>query len=121
MYILHTLGVKWAFAPCVAVVEDARWGRTYESFGDDPVVVAKLGAAHIRGLQGVDGPAFLQASGACIPSHSVAACAKHFVGDGGVAFGSGTMAEKILDRGDVQMDEAAFREKHLRPYVEAGE
>jgi len=47
-----TPGVAWAFAPCVAVVGDCRWGRTYESFGEDTAKVAACGAAHIKGLQG---------------------------------------------------------------------
>src|SRR5258706_5684458 len=63
-------GVRWAFAPCIAVVQNDRWGRTYESFGDDPDLVSKLGAAAVTGLQGKE-----LSSGS-----SVLACAKHFIG-----------------------------------------
>ena len=35
-------GILWNFGPCVAVVHDLRWGRTYESFGEDPSLVASL-------------------------------------------------------------------------------
>ena len=45
-------GIRWAFAPCVAVARDERWGRTYESFGENPELAEVLGAAAVRGLQG---------------------------------------------------------------------
>ena len=44
-------GIQWAFAPCVAVVQNERWGRTYESFGESPELVSQLGAAAVEGLQ----------------------------------------------------------------------
>ena len=47
-------GIHWTFAPCVAVPQDERWGRTYEGFGESPALVADLGAAAVRGLQGAD-------------------------------------------------------------------
>ena len=71
------------------------------------------GVAHIKGLQG----AAVDLWGTRV-SGTVAACAKHYVGDGGVAFGTGQMAEKLLDRCDVRLSEAEFKE-HLRPYVAA--
>ncbi|HEV2448154.1 MAG TPA: glycoside hydrolase family 3 N-terminal domain-containing protein, partial [Candidatus Sulfopaludibacter sp.] len=36
-------GIQWAFAPCVAVPQDIRWGRTYEGFSEDPAIVRELG------------------------------------------------------------------------------
>ena len=66
-------GINWAFAPCVAVAQDPRWGRTYESFGDSSELVGELGAAAVHGLQG---------SGFSRPN-AVLACVKHFAGDGG--------------------------------------
>jgi beta-glucosidase len=92
-------GIRWAFAPCVAVAQDARWGRTYESFGDSPALVSELGAAAVRGFQG------RQLSPA---PDSVLACAKHFVGDGGTQNG--------VDRGNTVCDEATLRALHLPPY-----
>lgn len=94
-------GIRWDFAPCVAVARDERWGRTYESFGEDPKLVATLGAAAVRGLQGerlseVD---------------SVVACAKHFLGDGGTTHGT--------DQGNTEVDEATLRKLHLPGYVAA--
>ena len=45
-------GIRWAFAPCVTVPQDERWGRTYEGFSDNPALVSELGAAAVRGFQG---------------------------------------------------------------------
>ena len=76
--------------------------------------MAELGAAAVRGLQG-DGVAGLA------DPLSVLACAKHYVGDGGTVFGTGqnTPLGKILDQGDVQLDEAELRRIHLPGYVAA--
>ena len=49
-------GPQWAFAPCVCVARDDRWGRTYESFGEDPALVEQMETA-IDGLQGAPRPA----------------------------------------------------------------
>ena len=49
---MRATGINWAFAPCVAVPRDDRWGRTYEGFGEDPALAAELGEAAVRGLQG---------------------------------------------------------------------
>jgi beta-glucosidase len=95
-------GIRWAFAPCVAVPQNARWGRTYEGYGDNTALVTKLGAAATIGLQGKK----LSADPA-----SVLACAKHFIGDGGTTDG--------IDQGDTQCDEATLRQKFLPPYVAA--
>ncbi len=112
-------GARWDFAPTVAVALDPRWGRTYESFGDDPELVAKLGAAAVRGLHGGD----LSDPGA------VLACLKHYVGDGGTAWGSVVRPEWTewwtgwgpawqIDQGDTRSDEATLRSVHLRPYAD---
>jgi len=45
-------GIDWTFSPCLAVARDERWGRTYESFGETPELVALLGEALVRGYQG---------------------------------------------------------------------
>ncbi len=92
-------GIRWAFAPCIAVPQDARWGRTYEGYSDDPALVSELGAASVRGLQGRE----LSAA----PT-SVLACAKHFIGDGGTTDG--------IDQGNTVCDEATLRRLYLPPY-----
>ncbi|MEQ1498090.1 MAG: glycoside hydrolase family 3 protein [Novosphingobium sp.] len=73
---VRATGINWAFAPTVAVVQNQRWGRAYESYSSDPALVARNGAALIRGLQG-------QLNG----DGDVLASVKHFAGDGGTAGG----------------------------------
>ena len=74
-------GIDWSFAPTVAVVRDVRWGRSYESYSEDPALVASYSAAMVTGLQGAIGtPDFLA------PGHTVSSV-KHFMGDGGTLRG----------------------------------
>lgn len=98
-------GIDWNFAPSVAVARDIRWGRTYESFSEDPALVAQMGAAVVAGLQGPVGNA-----GFLDPFH-VLATAKHYIGDGGTLFGD--------DQGQTQGDEAELIRLHLPGYVAA--
>jgi beta-glucosidase len=102
-------GMNWAFAPCVAVPRDDRWGRTYEGYAEEPGLVAELGAAAVRGLQGPD----------MTHPERVVASAKHFVGDGGTVLGTGWLqdGEPLLDRGDVQLSEEELRRVHMEGYV----
>jgi beta-glucosidase len=44
-------GIDWDFAPCLAVPDDFRWGRTYEGFSEDTDLVSELGGAAVRGYQ----------------------------------------------------------------------
>jgi beta-glucosidase len=78
---VRVTGLDWAFSPTVAVARDARWGRTYESYAENPTLVREYTAAMVEGLQGVPGtPGFLDAS-------HVLATPKHFLGDGGTEAG----------------------------------
>jgi beta-glucosidase len=103
---VRATGIQWVFAPCVAVPQDIRWGRTYEGFSEDPKIVAELGEAAVRGFQGTD----------LANPLSVLACAKHYIGDGGTAFGSARNG-KGLDQGDTRVDEATLRRIHLQGYL----
>ncbi len=94
-------GPNWAFAPGVIVGRDERWGRTYESFGEDPALVGTLGAAAVRGFQ----------TAHLADSTAVLACAKHFLGDGGTTGGK--------DQGNTVCDELTLRRLFLAPYVDA--
>src|SRR5579885_1117156 len=105
---MRATGIQWTFAPCVAVPQDIRWGRTYEGFSEDPALVRELGAAAIRGFQGLD----------LSDPLAVVACAKHYVGDGGTAWGSGRGGSG-LDQGDTRVDEATLRRIHLQGYLAA--
>ena len=95
-------GARWAFAPCIAVPRDERWGRTYEGFGETPALASEMGPAVVRGLQ--QAPAGEGDS-------AVLACAKHFVADGGTTFGK--------DQGDAAISEAELRAIHLPGYAAA--
>jgi beta-glucosidase len=65
-----TTGAHWTFSPVLCLTRDLRWGRTGETFGEDPFVIGELGAAMIRGYQG---KGLSDADG-------VLACAKHYAG-----------------------------------------
>ena len=106
-------GVTWNFGPVLAVAQDIRWGRTYESFSEQPQLVTELGAAYVRGLQAYAGGQAL-------------ATPKHFIGDGATAWMSSTASAGrpyLIDQGDVRMPEARVRALFLEPYraaIEAG-
>ncbi len=101
-------GIDWTFAPTLAVVRDVRWGRTYESYSQDPDVVASMAGAMVEGLQGTPGtPGFLGPD-------KVIATAKHFLGDGGTGG---------KDQGDTVATDAELSQIHAagyRPAVAAG-
>ncbi|MCB0245986.1 MAG: glycoside hydrolase family 3 C-terminal domain-containing protein [Anaerolineae bacterium] len=109
-------GIHWNFGPVVAVPQDIRWGRTYEGYGENTELVSRLAVPYIEGLQE-------DASGQRFGSPAtVLATAKHFLADGGTAFGSSTteiIKPYLLDQGDAQIDEATLRGVHLPPYQAA--
>ncbi|XBH94711.1 hypothetical protein VPH35_085416 [Triticum aestivum] len=82
---VRATGIPYAFAPCIAVCRDPRWGRCYESYSEDPKVVQSM-TTLISGLQG-DVPAGSEGRPYVGGSKKVAACAKHYVGDGGTFMG----------------------------------
>ena len=102
-------GIDWDFAPCLAVPNDFRWGRTYEGFSENTELVTELGNAAILGYQSanINNP------------NSVLACAKHFIGDGGTLFGTGLNGK--IDRGNLAISEEELRKTHLPPFKKAVE
>ena len=107
---VRATGINWVFAPCVTVPQDERWGRTYEGYSESPDIVRSYGAPSVRGFQG---------SSLSNPL-SVVACAKHFIGDGGTAPGTGKgLNGKGWDQGDTRCDEATLRRVHLQGYITA--
>ena len=78
---VRATGMHWTFSPNVEVARDPRWGRTGETFGEDPYLVSQMGVAFTKGYQGDFG------------KENILACAKHFVG-GGEPF-NGTNAAPI--------------------------
>ena len=127
---VRAAGVDWTFAPTLAVARDPRWGRTYESYSEDPGVVGGYAGRIVRGLQGGgvvsakgvgyggegagDGRGQGQvgtADFAGLGPGGIVACAKHWVGDGGTRDG--------VDQGDTVVDEEELRRVHIAPYVPA--
>ena len=83
---IRATGLDWTFAPTLAVARDDRWGRTYESYSENPALVASYSAAIIEGLQGTPGDEDF------LTGENVMATAKHFIADGGTQLG--------IDKGD---------------------
>ena len=67
---MRAIGAHQGLSPVLDICRDPRWGRTEETFGEDPYLVARMGVAFVRGLQGDD------------LRDGVVATAKHFVGYG---------------------------------------
>ena len=49
---LHSVGARQGLSPVLDVSRDARWGRTEETFGEDPYLAGCMASAYVRGLQG---------------------------------------------------------------------
>ncbi|CAA2983247.1 lysosomal beta glucosidase-like [Olea europaea subsp. europaea] len=83
---VRATGIPYAFAPCIAVCRDPRWGRCYESYSEDPKIVEEM-TDIILGLQGEIPNGSEKGVPYVAGKNKVAACAKHFVGDGGTTKG----------------------------------
>jgi beta-glucosidase len=102
---VRATGVVWDFSPVLDTERDLRWGRSYEPFGEDPLLTGTLGAATISGLQGgnLAGPG------------SVAATAKHFAGY--------SAPDSGMDRTNATISQAELQDLHLPPFqqgIDAG-
>ena len=95
-------GIDWVFAPTVAVVQDDRWGRTYEGYSEDPTIVRNYASAVVKGLQGSPNKDFLA-------DNRVISTVKHFLGDGGTVAGD--------DQGDNTSTEQQLFDIHAQGYV----
>jgi len=93
-------GIDWTFAPCLCVARNDRWGRTYESFGEQAEIPTAM-TSIIGGFQG----------GNLGAPTSILATAKHYVGDGGTTGGR--------DQGNAEISEAELRSTHLPPFQAA--
>ena len=106
---MRATGLDWTFAPTLAVARNSRWGRTYESFSEDPAIVASYAEPLVSGIQGkVNTDQFLN-------SHHIISTAKHFIGDGGTLNGQ--------DQGDNVDDQITMRDVHgagYPPAIQAG-
>ncbi|NND83887.1 MAG: glycoside hydrolase family 3 protein, partial [Acidimicrobiia bacterium] len=101
--------IHWNYAPAVSVPLDIRWGRTYEGYSQDTATVTELATAYLRGMQGGD----------LADPTTILGTPKHFVGDGGTAWGSSTTGTYTIDQGVTEVDEETLRAIHLPPYIDA--
>jgi len=104
---VRATGQDWTFGPCLAVVRDDRWGRSYESWSEDPSVVRAFARAMNEGILSVDRnrKAF----------RGIISTAKHYIADGGSTQG--------IDQGNVAASEAELMNIHAQGYfgaIEAG-
>lgn len=81
----RAVGISSSMSPVIDVSRDPRWGRTYETFGEDPYLVTQMGVSYVRGMQGED-----KDGTACI--------AKHFLGYSETQGGLNCAAARINDR-----------------------
>lgn len=95
---VRATGIPWDFAPCVCVSRDERWGRSYESFGEDPGLVVRMRTA-VDGLQ----------RGGVLPT------VKHYAGDGDTEYGTGN-GDYTIDQGITVTSRADFDRIDLAPY-----
>ena len=100
---VRATGMDWSFAPTIAVARDDRWGRTYESYSEDPKIVAAYAGAMVQGLEG-QGSEFLD-------QNHVISTAKHFLGDGSTDGGR--------DQGDSLASEDDLIRLHAQGYADA--
>jgi beta-glucosidase len=91
-----SIGARHCLSPVLDLCRDARWGRCEETYGEDPYLVASIGYAYVRGLQGDD------------ISRGVVATTKHFAGHG--------FSEGGRNIAQVHLGVREFREQHLYPF-----
>ena len=115
---VRATGIPWNFSPCICVTRDERWGRSYESFSEDPALVSKLTSV-IDGLQGRD----------LSSESSVLATAKHYAGDGDTQFDEAVAAANVgkpwfdqkytIDQGITVTNRRDFLRLDFSPYLAA--
>ncbi|KAL3828643.1 hypothetical protein ACJIZ3_017445 [Penstemon smallii] len=107
---VRATGIPYAFAPCIAVCRDPRWGRCYESYSEDHKIVQSM-TEIIPGLQG-DLPSNSRKGIPFVAGKTkVAACAKHFVGDGGTTRG--------IDENNTVIDYKGLLNIHMPAYLDS--
>ncbi|CAM8954764.1 unnamed protein product [Rhodiola kirilowii] len=104
---VRATGIPYVFAPCLAVCRDPRWGRCFESYSENPDVVKAM-TEIIPGLQGDLPPNGRKGAPYPIGKTKVAACATHYVGDGGTTKG--------IDENNTQIDAHGFFSIHMPGY-----
>ena len=108
---MRAMGAHQGLSPVLDICRDPRWGRTEETFGEDPHLVARMGVAFVSGLQGDD------------LADGVIATAKHFVGygasEGGLNWAPSHLGARELRDVYLYPFEAAVRAAGLRSVMNA--
>ncbi|CAN0900685.1 Beta-glucosidase BoGH3B [Linum grandiflorum] len=104
---VRATGIPYAFAPCVAVCRDPRWGRCYESYSEDHKIVEEM-TDIVNGLQGDLPPNYPKDYPYIQGRDKVAGCAKHYIGDGGTIKG--------MNENNTIIDMKDLMAIHMPPY-----
>ncbi|KAH1083141.1 hypothetical protein J1N35_022902 [Gossypium stocksii] len=105
---VRATGIHYVFAPCIAVCRDPRWGRCYESYSEDPKIVQDM-TEIVTGLQGQIPSSYPKGVPFVGGMKSVAACAKHYIGDGGTTKG--------INENNTVIDNKGLLSIHMPSYV----
>lgn len=81
----RSVGINSAMSPVIDVSRDPRWGRTYETYGEDPYLISQMGVEYVKGMQGEN-------------KEGVACIAKHFLGYAESQSGLNCAVARINDR-----------------------
>ena len=100
---MRATGTQWTFTPNIDVLRDPRWGRTGETFGEDPFLVGNMGVASIKGLQGDD----------FTGNDKVITCAKHLI--------AGSQSINGLNASPTDVSKRTLFEIFLPPYRRAAQ
>jgi beta-glucosidase len=102
-------GAQQCLTPVLDLARDPRWGRTEETYGEDPYLVSRIGVAAIRGFQG---------TGTLIDKSHVIATAKHFAvhgqPEGGTNAAPGNYSERVIREQFLIPFAAAVQESHVQ-------
>lgn len=98
---MRATGTHWSFTPNIDVLRDPRWGRTGETFGEDPFLVGNMGIATINGLQSDD----------FTGNKNVIACAKHLI--------AGSQSVNGINSSPTDVSKRTLFEVFLKPYKRA--
>lgn len=99
----RAVGMHQSFSPMLGVARDPRWGRVEETYGEDPLLVTRMGIASIEGMQGVGKDRF--------GPEKIITTPKHFVADGEPWAGANGEGFETSDR--------VLREVHFPPFEAA--
>ncbi|KAH1062337.1 hypothetical protein GLYMA_02G272100v4 [Glycine max] len=107
---VRATGIQYVFAPCIAVCRDPRWGRCFESYSEDPKIAQAM-TEIIPGLQGDISSNSRKGVPYVSGKNKVAACAKHYVGDGGTTKG--------INENNTVISYSELLRIHMPPYYDS--